>query len=242
METMTETPRLVATVGIHGSASTWVFNVVRELMIAALGADKVLSVYADDVPGLITEHALTGRHVVLKSHYGGVGWESLMWLSHAPILLSVRDPRDAAISLAQRFATPLMDAARGIAQDCRRLERCADAGHPVLRYEDRFFDDPAVPGQIAERLGLATGADIRQAIFDRYSTDATRAFAANIGDLPPERVLQTPHTTLDQVTQIHRTHIGDGRIGKWQDLMDPRSAAEMTRYFAPFLKRFSYAP
>jgi hypothetical protein len=239
---MTETPRLVATVGIHGSASTWVFNVVRELMIAALGAEKVLSVYADDVPGLIADHALTGRHVVLKSHYGGTGWDSLIWLSRAPIFLSVRDPRDAAISLAQRFATPLMDAARGIAQDCRRLERCADAGHPVLRYEDRFFDDAGMPGRIAERLGLIVDAGVRQAIFDRYTTAATQAFAANIGDLPPERVLQTPHTTVDQVTQIHRTHIGDGRVGKWQELLDPRNAAEITRYFAPFLERFGYSP
>ena len=31
--------RVIVTVGFHGSASTWAFNVARELMIAALGAD-----------------------------------------------------------------------------------------------------------------------------------------------------------------------------------------------------------
>jgi hypothetical protein len=42
-------PRLVATIGLHASASTWVFSVVRELMIAALGDAQVLTLYADEL-------------------------------------------------------------------------------------------------------------------------------------------------------------------------------------------------
>jgi hypothetical protein len=241
LTTMPETPRFVATVGLHSSASTWVFNVVRELMTAALGDDKVVALYADDVRELLGEHALLGRHLLIKSHHGGAGWDSLVWLARPAIFLSIRDPRDAAISLAQRFAMPLADAVRGVGNDCRRIESCVEAGHPVLRYEDGFFADPAQPGRMAERLGMTVDADVQQAIFDRYSTAATRAFAANIPNLPAERVFDTGHTLLDRLTQIHRTHIGDGRIGKWQQLLTPADAAELTRYFAPFLTRFGYA-
>jgi len=34
-------PFVVSTSGLHSSASTWVFNVVRELMIDAAGAARV---------------------------------------------------------------------------------------------------------------------------------------------------------------------------------------------------------
>jgi hypothetical protein len=238
---MVEPPRIVVTVGLHSSASTWVFNVVRELMAACLGPENVLAIYAEDVPALLAEQAVHGRHVVLKSHHGGVGWDSLLWLTRAPVFLSVRDPRDATMSLAQRFRVSLADAARGIGQDCRRLQRCADAGHAVLRYEDKFFEDSALPGRIAERLGLAVDAAIQREIFDRYSTASTRTFAANLAGLPPDRLVVTPDVTVDRVTQIHRTHIGDGRIGKWRDL-PLQHGTELTQYFAPFLARFGYDP
>jgi hypothetical protein len=239
-ETMPETPRFVATVGMHSSASTWVFNVVRELMTAALGAENVVAAFADDVRELLAEQPLQGRHLVLKSHHGGAGWDSLVWLARPAVFVSIRDPRDGAISLAQRFRIPLADAARGIGVDCRRIERCADAGHPMLRYEDRFFEDPAMPGRLAEALGLTVDASVQQAIFERFSTAATRAFAANFSALPAERVMDNGKTVFDRVTQIHRTHIGDGRVGKWRDLLTPPNAAELTRYFAPFLARFGY--
>jgi hypothetical protein len=41
-------PKLIATVRLHGSASTWMFNVVRELMIAAAGKDRVAAFYAEN--------------------------------------------------------------------------------------------------------------------------------------------------------------------------------------------------
>jgi hypothetical protein len=240
--TTVQTPRLVATVGLHGSASTWVFNVVRELMAAALGPENVRGIYAEDVPGLFAEHAMAGRHVVLKSHHGGVGWDALLWLTRAPMFLSIRDPRDAAVSMAQRFGTSLSDAARGIEQDCARLTRSADAGHAVLRYEDGFFDDVTLPGHIAEALGLAVDAAVQREIFARYSTASVRTFAAGLGGLPPERVVSNASVTVDIVTQIHLTQIGDGRIGKWRDLLSPWDGAKLTRQYATFLARFGYDP
>jgi hypothetical protein len=229
-------PRLIATIGLHGSASTWVFNVVRELMIAALGDQQVLAVYADkvaDVPDA------AGRCLVVKSHHGSAGLDAWLATARARIFLSLRDPRDAAMSMAQRFDAPLNQAVHWIAADCARMMRLAAQGHVLLRYEDRFFADAAAPERLARALGLAPAPAVSAAIFARYRSEAVRAFSAAFADLPPGRVVSAGRIVMDPVTQIHRTHIGDGRSGKWRDLPGPVQA-ELTRFFRPFLDRWGY--
>ncbi len=229
-------PGLVATIGLHGSASTWVFNVVRELMIAALGEQRVLAVYADQMEDLPDP---AGRTLVVKSHHGSAGLDARLEAARATIFLSMRDPRDAAISMALRFDAPLNRAVHWIASDCTRLARLAARGHLLLRYEDRFFEDAAMPRRLARVLGLSSTPAVTGAIFARYSTAAVRAFSGNFAGLPPGRVVSFGSTVMDPVTQIHRTHIGDARSGKWRDLPGPQQA-ELTRFFRPFLDRWGY--
>jgi hypothetical protein len=229
-------PPLVATIGLHGSASTWVFNVVRELMIAALGETQVLAVYADEV-AQIPDAA--GRHLVIKSHHGSAGLDAWLATGRARIFLSVRDPRDACISMSQRFQAPLNHTVQWIANDCNRLARLAAQGHPLLRYEDRFFENPASAERLAHALGLAVAPTVIEAIFARYRTEAVRSFAQGLADLPPERLTMVNTFMMDRVTQILGPHIGDARSGKWRELPDPLQA-ELTRIFEPFLVRFGY--
>jgi len=209
-------------------------------MSAAVGAENLLGLYAEDIPALFTDHALENRHIVLKSHRGGVGWDALIWLTQAPIILSIRDPRDAALSMAERFGETLEKAVLALAADCRRIVRCADAGHLVLRYEDQFFEDPTLPAHLAARLGLPTDPELCRTLADRYSTAGVRSLAAGLPELPPDRLIKTAATELDRVTQIHRTHIGDGRVGKWRERLAPPAQQQITRYFAPFLDKFGY--
>src|SRR4051812_42545431 len=105
-------PVVLSTVGLHGSASTWVFNVVRELMIDAVGEPHVLALYADDLSQLPDSDARSGRHLVIKSHQGSAGLDAWLIAAKAQIVLSVRDPRDASISMAQRFSSSLANAVR----------------------------------------------------------------------------------------------------------------------------------
>jgi hypothetical protein len=228
--------RLIATIGLHGSASTWVFNVIRELLIAALGEGQVLAIYADkidDVP------APGDRVLVLKSHHGSAALDAWLATARPTIFLSIRDPRDAAISMAQRFNAPLNQTVHWVAADCFLMLRLAAQGHALLRYEDRFFDDAAVPERLAHAIGLHPAPALTAAIFARYSTEAVRAFTRNFADLPPERVMSSGRIVMDPVTQIHRTHVGDARIGKWRDLPLPVQT-ELTRFFRPFVDRFGY--
>lgn len=227
---------VVATIGLHGSASTWVFNVVRELMIAGLGEGRVLAVYADKTEDLPD---FAGRALVLKSHHGSAGLDAWLAVARPVIFLSIRDPRDAALSMAQRFNAPLAQTVHWIAADCARMERLAAQGHLLLRYENRFFDDAAAPERLASVLGLHPAPAVSTAIFARYATEAVRAFSRTVADLPPGRVVAFGPTVMDSVTQIHRCHIGDGRSGKWRDLPEP-ARADLTRFFRPFLVRWGY--
>jgi hypothetical protein len=229
-------PRVVATIGMHGSASTWVFNVVRELMIAAMGDIQVVSLYADQREQLPD---VAGRCLVIKSHHGSVGLDSWLVEAGARIFLSVRDPRDACVSMCQRFQSPLAHCAQWIGNDCNRLLRLAPQGYPLLRYEDRFFDDKDMVKRIAVSLTLQPPPETIDTIFDRYRTEAVRTFAESLGRLPPERLTTVVRFPMDKVTQILGPHIGDTLSGKWRDL-PAHVQAELTRVFRPFLDRFGY--
>jgi hypothetical protein len=231
---------VVATVGLHGSASTWVFNVVRELLIAAAGADNVVAVYAEKLSELPAAKAYAGRHLVVKSHYGSAKLDAWLLAAGPTMVLSVRDPRDAALSMAQRFGFPLADMAGWLAKDCDRLWPLADRGHPLLRYEERFFEERETVEELAVVLGLALPGEVIDGVFARYRTAAVRSFAEGLGRLPAARTVKLGYGLMDQVTQIHSPHIGDTASGKWRAL--PAAARDgMTGRFRPFLERFGYA-
>lgn len=232
----------VVTIGLHGSASTWVFNVVRELMEAAFGSDAVFSLYAENAADILGDPQLPGRRVVWKTHSGGPSWDGFVWLARPRVILSIRDPRDGVVSLMRRFGAAFRASIQAVAQDCRRALRCAEAGALLLRYEDRFFDDPAAVERLATELGLDLPPQRCRAIFETYRTEKVREFAASLDSLPAERLAgDGTIDRLDRLTQFHRTHIDDGRIGKWRDL-DPSQQELLTRTFAPFLDRFGYSP
>jgi len=232
-------PPLAATIGMHGSASTWVFNIVRELMIAAVGEANLCALYAENPHELPAEADRAGKFLLIKSHQGSAEMDSWLEANQAMILLSLRDPRDASLSMAQRFNARLDHAVHWIAQDCNRLMKLAARDHAMLRFEDRFFDQPATVARLARLLGLQPDEGLIAPIFDRYRTESVRAFASQLESLPSGRVITGAASRLDRVTQIHGTHIGDTRSGKWRDLPPP-AQAELTRLFSPFLARFGY--
>ena len=229
------TARVVATVGVHGSASTWVFNVVRELLVEVLGEEAVSAGYAEKIGGLPAVAAC----MVIKSHHGSAALDEWLRGAGAVMVLSVRDPRDAAVSMVQRFGARLEQAMGWVLNDFARLARLADSGHLLLRYEDGFFDDFSTVLRIAGVLGLAVDEGVALRIFERYRTEEVRRFAVNLNGLGPERVVGTVSTMVDRVTHIHSTQIGDGRVGKWRDL-GAGAQLEMNRVFGGYLAFFGY--
>jgi hypothetical protein len=235
-------PRLLMTIGLYSSASTWLFNVVRELMIAGQGEERVCATYSETAQAVLENRRALGRFVVWKMHYGDPSWDVLADLARPTILLSVRDPRDAIFSLTTRFKGTRFDvAANAMSRCCMRAIQCADAGHPVLRYEDGFFENESTLRALAAYLEAPVEDAVIASIFARYTPEAVKAFADNLDTLPPERLEGDPKIDIyDTLTHIHRGHIGDRRAGKWMDRLNPQQQRDLTAHFALFLQRFGY--
>jgi Sulfotransferase domain len=224
-----------ACIGLHGSASTWVFNVVRELRLAH-DPDEALSSYADhpkDLP------AAGAKRFVLKSHHGTDEMEAWLAEQNATLILSFRDPRDAAISMAQRFETPLNATVHWLAQDCRRLLRLAPRARLILRYEQRFFERRETVDTLIEILQTPVPEPVAEEIFVRYSAENVRAFAQNLHTLPPERIEKSETRLMDKVTHIHTPHVGDGEVGKWRRTT-AETRANLTKFFEDYLRELQY--
>jgi hypothetical protein len=233
--------RVIATVGLHGSGSTWVYNIVRELVIAVAGEPAMVGIYADAMEELPSQQDLADKWIVVKSHHGSQHMDAWLQSAQAQYVLSVRDPRDAVISMQQRFNVPLVWAVHMVMNDCRRLCRLIAQGHHALRYEDRFFERPEAIGLIATKVGIPVGDDLMIALSHRYSVEATRSFVDSLPSLPSQRlgIAGTDGQLFDNVTQLHRNHIGDTRSGMWIDLPDPIKR-QMTSMLLPFLDCLGY--
>ncbi|MEJ0052117.1 MAG: hypothetical protein WDN02_13065 [Methylovirgula sp.] len=229
---------IVATIGLHGSASTWVYNIVRELLLATHGVDAAKACYADRVEDLPSDFG-PETPVVIKSHHGSPEFDAFLRAHEATKILSLRDPRDAALSMAQRFRTPLQHTVHWLLRDCRRMAGVLNDADLVLKYEDRFFDQRAAVDKIALCLGVTVDAAKTSKLFDEYRTEAVRAFAACVSDLSPERIDETNASKYDRITHIHNIHVGDAQSGKWRRL--PRKTRDdMTKVFSPYLRQFGY--
>jgi hypothetical protein len=234
-------PPVVATIGVHGSASTWMFNIVRELLLGAVGPEKVLVGFAGGLRTVPDDAALRGRHFLLKSHSGPVELDDWLAARQARLILTIRDPRDAALSTAQRFNRPLPDAVRAIVKDNVRIIRLAADGHPLFRYEERFFERPDTIAAVAATLGLTPDRADVDRIFASYTRDAVLALAAALVDPEAESPGGQTADVVDPVTYIHRTHVGDGSDGKWRSLPGTEQA-ELNRLLRPIVDHFGYPP
>ena len=237
-DTKADVARCVATVGLHGSASTWVFNVARELLLAAYPAGEIIPFYADRIVDIPREFPASAR-LLIKSHHGSPELEN--WLAARPttLILSLRDPRDAALSMSQRFEAPLLNTAGWLRNDCFRLKRLMTQPHLLLRYETRFFEKLETVAAIAAHLSVETAAPVMESIFKTYCSDAVRAFAADLENLPAKRLGMVAKFRFDRVTQILASHIGDGTSGKWRSLPEYMQD-QLTDFFRPFLMDFGY--
>jgi len=229
-------PNVVATVGLHGSASTWLFNVTRELVVAVRGEAEVLALYSDDIESI---PAAAERLLVIKSHHGSRKLDAWLEDVGALILLSVRDPRDAALSMARRFNAPLSTAVGWLVADCARMQVLAAAGHPIFRYEDRFFEDNTATSHVARLLQVEQDPVMLAKLTSEYCTAAVRRFTRALDQLPPERVSRLGTTVFDTTTQLHQAHIGDTMSGKWRAL-PPAVQAKLRQIFDSFLHEFHY--
>ncbi len=234
---------VTATLGVPGSASTWVFNVARELRWLHHGSTPVESFYSDAVGRarqVFLDNRDLDRTVVLKLHEPDDGWRRFLSDVPAKLVLSIRDPRDAMLSLMERFGEAREIAFDRVSIAMLRIAESLGRPHLRLRYEDRFFDQAQTVAAIARHLGVDLDDSGRDRIFEAYQTERVRHLGQTLGALPPGRRKMVGTTRYDEVTQIHDRHIGDQRTGKWKDQFDAAERRRLSLGFRPFLDMFDY--
>jgi hypothetical protein len=207
-------PRRILVGGMVGSGSTFLYNVVREILTT--DDPRTVATYSDE-----WSRKFEGpHHVAIKSHWG---IRALVPPATRGVLLpvvSVRHPGDAVCSDMERFGFTFDFAVRRVALSLkfagllRRLEQTV-----LFRYEDRFTTGPRAATLLARVFGLKLDAATLAAISQRYDAAHIRDYADRLDAIPGlMRSADNPNDAWCPTTQIHRGHIGKQTSGRWRDL------------------------
>jgi len=225
--------------GMFASGSTWLYNVA---LAVAAELDPPLPVEgrfvfdARDLHGL----AAPGQRAVVKAHMA----EGLVAdaAAHAEaVIVTLRDPRDAVVSLMQyqgfSFPRALLNVMLA-AEACLRLARLPQA--VTLHYERGFVDDPATIDGIAGHMGGRIGREKRDEIFALTRRANVEAFIAGL-EAKPSAIRDAEGDVYDLATHWHRHHAGrTGERGRWRRRLYPAQVAGIETHLGGWMELFGY--
>jgi Sulfotransferase domain len=246
--------KLLWCLGMYASASTWTYNVTRQIA-AAIYPSIPVQEHLIEVLGTPTLLDQPGRTHIIKTHHieEQDAIETLSARADA-IIITIRDPRDAVTSLmlyhpyGHDLAKPdedhkAFEKSLSMAEKSARL--CARfAGEQrslLLRYEAGFTDDVATLDRIAGIFQHSLSASDRTRIFESSRRAAVEAL---IAELPRQRTTMKDISTedlMDPVTHWHSHHAGrNGEIGRWRHMLTKEQVIEVERRLGDWMDRFSY--
>ncbi len=216
--------------GVWGSGSTWVYNVVLQLA-AALEPGRAVEGQFAILAGDLRPDPGPDVLVVVKTHEVEAADEARLARRASAIIMSLRDPRDATASL-MTYMKHDFDAA--LARVANAAAACAlrydDPRTLVLRYEDRFTERPETLDRIAATFGRTLDDELRARLFAATRREAVESTIRAVTHLP--RAVHNPQIgdVVDPVTQWHAHHAGrTGEIGRWRRELTPAQAEAVMR-------------
>jgi hypothetical protein len=229
--------------GMFASASTWLFNAVQSVTAALAPDVPVRSRFVTDAGDLDGLEDDAVCHVVKSHHLEPAVRDAAFRLPRA-VFVTVRDPRDAVVSLMQHQRYRLPIAVAHVERSAAFSALLADRpGAVLLHYERGFADDPATLDRIAAALGGALDGPDRARIFRETRRDRVEALIAGLGAMPETVRDVLSGDMYDRRTQWHRHHAGrDGRVGRWTEMMLPAHAEVVENRMRPWMRRFGYLP
>ncbi|TWB18564.1 sulfotransferase family protein [Nitrospirillum bahiense] len=233
-------PRLIGSFGLQGSGSTWVYNVIHAVLETT--GVRIARFFAND---LTHENILRirGADVVLvKAHEPSAALLAICLFAGAPVIVTVRDPRDAVVSLMERFGHSFQEAADEVRNSARYLMRLvADCPVWVLRYEDDFMETAATVSKIATHVGVEISDQVADAIFQAH---AKGEVVQRIGRFIQEGRMgdDNPRLQFDAASHWHPNHVGDGLVGKYAKKLTADQIMAVEIAGRDFMERFGYVP
>jgi len=233
--------------GLKRSASTWSYNVCRELLVRSLDPSKAVLIasYATNTDAALQRLARRkpdGRRLValLKAHE--VGPWTLAGIRQRKIrnVYTVRDPRDALASLIrfwpptddEPFGTYVRNFQKWLIQGEAFIEERASL---VIRYEDMLEDPRKHVRAIARYIGLRADERRIAAVDEATSHENLQAAVARI-----EGAAEDPEAAFDPKLQLHRRHLDSGEIGRWRHELNDEERRKAVVAFLPWLVSLGY--
>ncbi|HTT97654.1 MAG TPA: hypothetical protein VMF58_06355 [Rhizomicrobium sp.] len=231
-------PKVILCVGLKSSGSTWLYNVVIQLLKEKYRTG-VISFYADDFAMFPPD--TEGAHVmVIKAHEPSQGLVYLARLTRGQMFLTLREPRDAIASLMQRFGHAFEGALDETGRQSQRIaELDRTEAMTTYRYEDGFFDRFKTIGEIADVLNVKISKAARERVYRSLTRDSVRQTigkfkkAGKFGKKPNAN-------SFDTETQWHPGHVGDGKIGKFEGVLSAAQQKKVLTATKDYAKRFGY--
>lgn len=219
--------------GLPGSASTWLFNVVRELVATLPG--PAVSLYADRASDLLAALAETNAaHVVVKAH---ARMMAVLRLAGGRLIASTRDSRDSLLSMQDRFGHSAYDVTRQIALSAASVAYARDAiAHLHLTYESRFTHRKATIAQIASFLEIDCEKTREAELFAKLKRTSVRSHTALLA------AQGYTADCFDPATHWHPNHVGDGKVEKWNGRLPPERAEAYLHAFAALCSGYYREP
>lgn len=224
--------------GMYASGSTWLFNVVREIMAATTGTPHGVFVAHDvDLQGLDG----TGSTLVVKTHDSDPPSEAWLSAHAAAIWVTIRDPRDCVTSLMRYHDFTFADALESVAASAHACARhVSDPRAILLRYESGFIDNVVTLDVIATAFHAPMAPRDRARIFRNSRRQAIEAFIARLPELPSAITVAEDHR-VDLVTQWHDHHANrDGEVGRWRGMLSLDQIRAVEAALGAWMDRFFY--
>ena len=232
--------RIVFCVGLYRSASTWIFNVCQEILRRRGLAYYAL--YTDAPKPDMINQIVSARACIVKSHAPDVGFCLSMAAFDPPVIISVRDPRDAVSSLMFQFSLSFEVALGMLRKSCEALAAMPISRRSViLRYESMEWRSSDGVRNLSGLLGHSIDSVEAEEIARAFSTDSVLEFLA---DLDSEHYFDETVSPAEQFhaeTHFHPNHIGDGLVEKYRSVLSPVQEKIVVRTTADFIRRFDYA-
>jgi glycosyltransferase involved in cell wall biosynthesis len=228
-------PNIFACIGLHGSGSTWMFNLVRE--VAASRGIEFVSLHRDSEANLPRD--LFGRKLIIgKTHNPFPSYQTFIAESGEPAVITVRDPRDAVASHMKRFSVGFEEALKTVARSAETLVSMSKLrALSVFRYEDGFVGKNETLEAVAGLLGVTLSEEQRRAILARLTPEAVKG---KIGALEAAGVIQGERV-WDKETHWHANHVGDGKVGKFKDALSEAQQKEVVERTREYCEMFGYS-
>lgn len=213
--------------GMPRSASTWSFNVVKELL-SDFGR-KGFYGYDEDLYRFCSAAPAEARDLVVKCHSLDSMGLALVRNEAAKLVFTFRDPVDATASFMEMFEPNFERALTIIKIGLDLMAQHRRHGNWVfLDYAEILENGAKAVQSIAAYLGLAMTTERIDAIADHLSLDRMRERLRDIESLDyGPKLVRHAYGLYDPVTLLNVQHIRDGGLGYGRERLSAEKIARI---------------